>query len=109
MPRRPLRPCRKTGCPNLTREGWCDEHKDFGKKRDEKGRGSSAKRGYGYGWRQIREKHLAENPYCEVCGELAAEVDHRVRRADGGTDEPENLQSLCKTHHSQKTGRERRG
>lgn len=26
MPHKPLRPCRKIGCRNLTREGYCEEH-----------------------------------------------------------------------------------
>lgn len=33
MNQRPLRPCKKTGCPNLTRDklGYCEEHKHISK------------------------------------------------------------------------------
>ena len=27
MARRALRPCRHPGCPELTRDGWCDKHR----------------------------------------------------------------------------------
>jgi hypothetical protein len=27
MPKRPLRPCRKPGCPELTDAGYCDQHR----------------------------------------------------------------------------------
>lgn len=109
MPERHLRPCNKHGCPNLTRKRYCIEHAYIEKveqRERDRGRRSSAQRSYGHEWRKIRDKHLKENPYCEVCGEPATEVDHILRRELGGTDEPENLQSLCKTHHSQKTRRE---
>ncbi|AOY76674.1 HNH endonuclease [Clostridium formicaceticum] len=29
MPQKPLRPCKKAGCRNLTREGYCKEHKQL--------------------------------------------------------------------------------
>ncbi|MBN9209342.1 MAG: HNH endonuclease [Microbacterium ginsengisoli] len=40
------------------------------------------------------------------CGRRARDVDHRIRPADGGTDDPSNLQALCGWHHDQKSGRE---
>ncbi len=36
----------------------------------------------------------------------AEEVDHIVRLADGGTDHPSNLQSLCEDCHKEKTAAE---
>ena len=52
------------------------------------------------------------DPVCTVCRDAgrvtpATEVDHIKPRRRGGTDGMDNLQSLCKRHHSQKTGRER--
>jgi 5-methylcytosine-specific restriction protein A len=34
-----------------------------------------------------------------------AEIDHIVERADGGTDEPSNLRTLCVACHADKTKR----
>jgi 5-methylcytosine-specific restriction endonuclease McrA len=38
---------------------------------------------------------------------LAVEVDHRLSKAEGGTDSPENLDPICREHHRDKTARER--
>lgn len=70
------------------------------------GRASSCKRGYGRRWRRLRLLYLAENPLCVVCGEAASQADHVLAREKGGTDDWENLQSLCHRHHSEKTARE---
>jgi len=47
-------------------------------------------------------------PLCRHCkreGRITAavDVDHIVARRDGGSDDHDNLQSLCKRHHSIKT------
>ena len=36
----------------------------------------------------------------------AKEVDHIITKAKGGTDDPDNLQSLCVQCHREKTARE---
>jgi 5-methylcytosine-specific restriction endonuclease McrA len=71
-------------------------------------RPSPSRRGYGRNWQRCRLAKLAECPLCEDCrdeGRIAeaSEVDHQ----DGDTDNlsPENLRSLCKSHHSRKTVR----
>lgn len=69
-------------------------------------RPSPSERGYGYEWRQLRARFLRQHSYCEMCGELATEVDHRLPRRAGGTDDEDNLQPLCKRCHSRKTARE---
>lgn len=47
---------------------------------------------------------------CEACGAAGArDVDHRIPRSRGGTDDFSNLQLLCHGCHSTKTGRERKG
>lgn len=61
--------------------------------------------------RQIRPLTETEKNYirerdfhvCRQCGELAREVDHIVEVADGGTNDPSNLQLLCDRHHNEKT------
>lgn len=54
---------------------------------------------------------LRSNPLCVLClaegrTTVATDVDHIVPRRQGGSDEESNLQPLCHSHHSQKTGRE---
>lgn len=76
------------------------------------GRASAAKRGYGREWQRRRRAYLMQNPLCVDCraiGKLTAatEVDHVTPHRG---DEQlfwawDNLQGLCKSHHSRKTGR----
>lgn len=59
-------------------------------------------------WTRIRKAKLMQNPLCEHCDRrgvvsLAKEVDHIVSLEAGGTDDPSNLQSLCKDCHYKKT------
>jgi 5-methylcytosine-specific restriction protein A len=61
-------------------------------------------------WARLRTRHLADHPLCEHpgCRAIGEEVDHRTPHR-GDPDliwDPENLQTLCKRHHSSKTGRE---
>lgn len=43
---------------------------------------------------------------CVQCGAGAPfEVDHIIRYADGGSNDPSNLQTLCETCHGSKGGR----
>lgn len=93
---------------------------------------SSTARGYDYRWQQMREKHLAAHPFCVRClaedgiratspasivVECAARgiaapygnvVDHIVpHRGDRELlRDPNNLQTLCATHHSGEKQRE---
>lgn len=66
-------------------------------------RPSAAKRGYDRKWRRIRAMYLKKHRRCVVCGEQATEVDHIIPLADGGSNKWENLQAMCKSHHSKKT------
>ena len=65
MPKRPKRPCRYPGCPNLCEKGtYCAEHQG---ESPERWRGSAAERGYGADWRKARRRFLASNPLCAAC------------------------------------------
>lgn len=70
-------------------------------------RGSSAARGYGSRWRRLRPHVLKRDRYmCRTCGAPVGEsghVDHIKPRAQGGTDDESNLQTLCDACHSRKT------
>ena len=65
---------------------------------------------YGSGrWARISKAKLARQPVCEVCGNAATQVDHKVRHK-GDEDlffDIANLQSLCEPCHIQKTKLER--
>ena len=104
MPYRAPTGCSQPGCGRLAvKAGRCAEDQLLP-------RPSPSKRGYGAKWQKIRKEHLAMEPYCRECGRSgirveATDVDHMIRRSMGGSDGHENLQSLCHSHHSQKTGR----
>lgn len=59
----------------------------------------------------IRASVLRAEPLCMHCKaagriNLASEVDHIKPLAKGGTDDPKNLQGLCKEHHAVKSARD---
>lgn len=54
-------------------------------------------------WRKVRFRKLVRYPACERCGKMATDVNHRVSRADGGTECDANLESLCHSCHSKHT------
>lgn len=104
-PRRPARACAHPGCPNLVRgqgRRYCDEHQSEEWKRQDARRGSPAERGYDAQWQETRNRYLRDHPLCERrCGRRAELVHHIVRKAQGGSDDPVNLQALCKLCHAQ--------
>lgn len=112
------RPCREWGCANLVKsrsqKGYCDEHasKRSGWTRRVDRSGSTTERGYGHAWRKLRERILKRDQYlcvaCKAKGRIAeaTDVDHIKAKAHGGTDEPDNLQSLCTPCHREKTANE---
>jgi 5-methylcytosine-specific restriction enzyme A len=56
-------------------------------------------------WRKTRQWKLTQDPICEVegCTQAATVVDHFTPRAEGGTDDPDNLASMCVSHDRRKT------
>jgi 5-methylcytosine-specific restriction protein A len=100
MPWKARPACRQPQCPNLQP---CPVHPPQGRWA---GRGTSVERGYGYAWQQRRTQALIRDGGRCACGRVAQQVDHRIPRAQGGSDELENLVSICKSCHDAKTGRE---
>lgn len=99
-------PCRETGCSAYAlRGGYCQAHKRYA----EAARQNAAARGYCQAaWKRTRTLVLALHPMCQHdgCQMPASECDHVIPRHQGGTDAIENLQALCKRHHSMKTAKE---
>lgn len=63
----------------------------------------------------MRDAVMARDGWlCQPCRRAgkhrrAVQVDHVVSLARGGTDDPSNLQAICKACHDVKTQREARG
>ncbi|GEO27037.1 hypothetical protein AAC03nite_28220 [Alicyclobacillus acidoterrestris] len=115
MPSKPMKPCSKPGCAALTRERYCDDHKQDAWKYDTE-RKSSAQRGYDSRWRKARLAYLKKHPLCVECereGRLtpATVVDHIVpHKGDKALFwDSANWQPMCKPHHDAKTAREDMG
>lgn len=61
-------------------------------------------------WPKIRAAVLDRDPICKLCGFLeSTTADHKVDRADGGSDDMDNLQGVCTGCHSSKTARSTAG
>lgn len=61
----------------------------------------------------MREIVLREEPLCRICLEADPQritpstiADHRIPKAQGGTDDRENYQGVCDPCHKEKTARE---
>ncbi|WP_246795638.1 HNH endonuclease [Burkholderia perseverans] len=117
MPTKAPTPCRHHGCKQLLDEpGYCEAHKrESVGWLDDRQRGNRHQRGYGTRWDKLRKLILArDNGMCQACkrdgrvrpGNM---VDHKVNKAAGGTDDPGNLEAICRACHALKTGRESHG
>jgi len=117
MPPRALRPCKGPGCRTTTRDssGYCDVCRPAAEAKQaaveaslEQRRGSSSKRGYGYAWRDIRERVLRQHGgLCLDCKKekmfiLAVEVHHID--GDSANNDFLNLAPLCRAHHDLRHG-----
>lgn len=108
MPYQSLRQCTYPGCCTLVKSGRCAKHTTRVR------RNPGIVRLYNSSeWQVLRSAQLVKEPWCADClynnaKQLATDVDHiRAHRGDPKLffDE-QNLQSLCKRHHSVKTARE---
>ena len=79
-----LKPC--LTCGTLTPGSYCPDHRP---------RNGSTRQ-----WRKTRARVLERDGWrCQVCGELAQEVDHLIPVADGGPDVLSNLRAVCRAHN----------
>ncbi len=123
MPRRALRICGFRPCGKAVDGPYCAEHAELVAKlqrvaatRHDERRGSSAARGYGADWRQLRAIVIREEPLCRECKtngrvEPTTEVDHIIphRGNEQLRLDRKNCQGLCTPCHSAKTARENGG
>ena len=107
MANKPLKPCNKIGCRQLTRDKYCDQHQELTNSYD-KSRGTAAQRGYGTRWRKARAYYLSKFPICDRCNGVASVVDHITpHKGDYGLFwDKENWQPLCTPCHNRKTSTE---
>ena len=109
MPMSPLKPCRYSMCPTLTRNGYCERHKkDYNKSKRNTNEWSSW---YSTSrWRKARLLFLTRNPLCNECGKegrlISANVVDHIIDHKGDLNkfwDINNWQSLCKRCHDKKT------
>jgi 5-methylcytosine-specific restriction endonuclease McrA len=121
----PLRPCPAKNCRVLTRGGRCPAHVKERHRANDAQRQSSSKRGYNHHWYTVTRPGIltapptvyvtpdgivrGHGPCCVMClledkATPATEVDHIDGHSHNNA--PENLRSLCKSHHSSRTARE---
>lgn len=116
MPIAAARPCRHHGCGQLVRDGsgYCAAHQSdrhIGTFADPR-RGSRHERGYGSQWDSARKRILERDAgLCQPCLQagqvsIARQVDHIHPKCEGGSDEDDNLQAICKACHQVKTSAE---
>jgi 5-methylcytosine-specific restriction protein A len=111
IPQALKRPCNQPGCPELTNDSYCPEHKREKVKRYDQSRGSAAERGYSNRWSNYSRLYRKKNPLCIICLKdnrivSSQHVDHIIA-VKGPNDPlfwaPTNHQALCQPCHSRKT------
>ena len=119
MPTRIAKVCRDRCCGRATtnKSGYCDDHAKTkqGWTRWEHSKKSTTERGYGHEWEKIKQvikrRDLGMCQECRRNGRAVPgrEVDHITPKSQGGTDDHDNLELLCKACHKAKTDSEKRG
>lgn len=109
--------CNHPGCRRAidASERYCEQHKQLHIHREETYTRPERHAFYGTGqWRRIRNAYIRRHPLCEECirqGRVtqAVIVDHVIEIKDGGSKtDMNNLQSLCRFCHAEKTENEKR-
>src|ERR1039458_4842454 len=105
MPNLPLQRCNYAGCHELSTATYCSNHKALhDAERKLLIRGGYSGKPYGAKWDKLSKKIRHNEPVCRICGLRASKsVDHIFPKAQGGKDNIDNLQPLCKSCHTAKT------
>ena len=112
MPRKPKAVCRYFGCEELTENRYCQKHRrELDRQYNKYKRAPNTYKRYSGKWRSIRKKYISSHPLCEKCKDdkmltPASEVHHIIPLSRGGTNDENNLMSLCKSCHSKITAKE---
>lgn len=94
-------PCIECGTPALARR--CPECNATNQQRIDTTRGGTTARGYGTAWQRLSARVIAASPHCAVCGSVNdLTVDHKVPKVEGGTDDLDNLEVMCRYHNGEK-------
>lgn len=120
MATKSLKFCRHRGCGELTPNAYCEQHQAEHELRlqaaaaaYDRGRGTSAQRGYDGAWRRARDAWLRQHPLCERCQRqgiitVATLVHHKKGIRHGGARlDSDNFESLCFDCHEITEGRKR--
>lgn len=88
--------CRHRTCPNPAQghvnEGFCAEHNPGA---------FATSLPKPAGWTALAGTILARDPWCRACHAAPSqEVNHIVGRKQGGSDDPSNLEGLCRPCHA---------
>jgi 5-methylcytosine-specific restriction protein A len=106
MPHAFKKPCAYPGCPKLTDEKYCEDHKKIVMQQYDKfNREHNKNKKYGNNWRRIRALYIKQHPLCERClqeGRITPveEVHHILPVKQGGSNSFTNLMSVCKSCHT---------
>lgn len=106
MPHAFKKPCAYPGCPKLTDEKYCEDHKkNVMQQYDKFNREHNKNKKYGNNWRRIRALYIKQHPLCERClqeGRITPveEVHHILPVKQGGSNSFTNLMSVCKSCHT---------
>lgn len=109
----PMSPCRRCGKAHINRNGYCADHQELavGWRKRQVGK-TTTERGYGHAWRKLGDRiYLRDRATCYVCKRLVlrseADIDHKIPKEFGGTDDESNLGVICrKPCHQNKTREE---
>lgn len=94
-----LRPCPITQARQAQRQR---DRKEQYRQQDAR-RGNARERGYGAEWDRMAKQYLKAHPVCEICWKRPSTcVDHRISKADGGSDTSENMQAACPSCNARK-------
>ncbi|QOY37054.1 HNH endonuclease [Anaerobacillus isosaccharinicus] len=119
--KKPLKPCSKSHCPNLTYETYCDQHKSVKAENnryyDKYHRSDRSKKFYhSKAWKRVRELiKIRDNGLCRHCLEnkritVGTIVDHIIPLEQDWDKRlhEDNLQLLCQSCHNKKTAEDTR-
>lgn len=107
--------CRHAACGKaIEAPGYCEKHqKDATGWNRSHGDKSASERGYGWAWKKLRDRIMQRDyglcqPHIrQGIVKPAHEVDHKIPKAQGGTDDEPNLEAICTECHRAKTAAER--